>query len=74
MFARILKEDRDELLQKQVRGVIFLTQKYCEPYDYLFPAYKRMLDEMGIPVLRVTETGSDAENAALTIETFAELL
>lgn len=73
-FTRILKEDRDELLQKQVRGVIFLTQKYCEPYDYLFPAYKRMLDEMGIPVLRVTETGSDEENAALAIETFADLL
>lgn len=73
-FAEILREDRDELLQKQARGVIFLTQKYCEPYDYLFPAYKRMLDELQIPVLRVTETGSGAENAALAIETFADLL
>ncbi len=73
-FAEILKADRDELLQKQVQGVIFLTQKYCEPYDYLFPSYKRMLDELQIPVLRVTETGSSAKNAALAIETFADLL
>lgn len=74
VFAEILKADRDELLKKQVQGVIFLTQKYCEPYDYLFPAYKRMLDGLGIPVLRATETGSGAENAALAIETFADLL
>lgn len=73
-FTEILKADRDELLRKQVQGVILLTQKYCEPYDYLFPAYKRMLDGLGIPVLRVTETGSGAENAALAIETFADLL
>ncbi len=73
-FAEIIKEDRNEILQKQVRGVIFLTQKYCEPYDYLFPAYKRMLDEISIPVLRVTEIGSSTENTALAIETFADLL
>lgn len=73
-FAQILQEDRDELIKKQAQGVIFLTQKYCEPYDYLFPAYKRMLDGLGIPVLRVTQTGSGAENAALAIETFADLL
>lgn len=73
-FAQILTEDREELRKKQARGVIFLTQKYCEPYDYLFPPYKRMLDDLGLPVLRVTQTGSVAENAALAIETFADLL
>lgn len=73
-FGAILREDREEIERKRVRGVIFLTQKFCEPYDYLFPAYKRMLDELGIPVLRVTETGSGAEGAALAIETFADLM
>ena len=73
-FAEILKEDRDELVKKQVQGVIYITQKYCEPYDYLFPAYERMLDGLSIPVLRVTETGGGAGNAALAIGTFADML
>lgn len=74
-FARILCKDREEIMQKQVQGVIFVTQKYCEPYDYLFPAYQRMLEEAGVKVLRVTVTGcQDGKEAALSLETFADML
>lgn len=73
-FQRILSEDRDELIQKGVRGVIFVTQKYCEPYDYLYPAYKTMLDETGIRSLRLTVDGSGTHGTALAIETFGDML
>ena len=74
-FARILAKDKEELLRKQVQGVIFITQKYCEPYDYLFPAYQKMLDELGIRSLRVAVTGSQGEKEmSLAIGTFADML
>ena len=74
-FSRILAEDKEELLHRQVQGVIFITQKYCEPYDYLFPAYRKMLDGLGIRSLRVTAAGSQSENdMSLAIETFADML
>lgn len=74
-FSRILAEDKEELLRKQVQGVIFITQKYCEPYDYLFPAYRKMLDGLGIRSLRVTVTGSQGEKEmSLAIGTFADML
>lgn len=73
-FAEAIGEDREEIMKKQVQGVIFLTQKYCEPYDYLFPAYKAMLDDLGVPVVRVTASGGHAEGAPLAIGTFAGML
>lgn len=73
-FSAILREDRAELLQKGVEGVIYVTQKYCEPYDFLFPVYRKMLDEMGIRCLRLTVTGTETTGAVLAIETFADML
>ena len=73
-FSEILQEDRMELIRKGIEGVIYVTQKYCEPYDYLFPAYKMMLDELGIKCLRLTSTGSETAGAELAIETFADML
>ncbi len=74
-FSRILREDREELLRRQAQGVIFITQKYCEPYDYLFPTYRKMLDGLGIRSLRITVSGSQSENeTALVVETFANML
>ncbi len=35
-FGDILERDLKEIKEKKVKGVIFLTQKYCEPYDYLY--------------------------------------
>lgn len=74
-FAEILSEDREELLRKEVQGVIFVTQKYCEPYDYLYPVYKKMLDGMGIPSLRAVLSGpADGRRAELSIEAFADII
>ncbi len=74
-FSRILDEDREELLRTGARGVIFLTQKYCEPYDYLYPAYSSMAESLGVKCLRVVSSGGEAaDGAALAIETFAGLL
>ena len=74
-FNEILKEDLLEIRGKQVQGVIFVAQKFCEPYDYLFPSYKRMLDEQGIPVLRLTLSGStDDRSFDAVLEAFADML
>lgn len=74
-FAEILKLDYEEIKRKDIRGVIFITQKYCEPYDYLFTCYKRMLDDCKIPALRLIL--SDTKNnkrADMAIESFADIL
>lgn len=74
-FASILREDLAELESKAVRGVIFVTQKYCEPYDYLYSAYRKMLDERSIPTLRLKAADStDTGRAETAIETFADIL
>ena len=74
-FAEILQQDLAEIQAKQVQGVIFVTQKFCEPYDYLFPVYKRMLDEQGIPSLHLSLSGSvDNRNFSASLEAFSEIL
>ncbi len=74
-FRSILDSDRDEMIKKSVKGVIFITQKYCEPYDYLFSAYKSMADDLGLKVLKLTFNDSeDSRKADLSIEAFADTL
>ena len=75
-FHGILKKDLTEIKQKSAQGVIFITQKYCEPYDYLYSVYKQMLDEEGIPTLKITLADSTAGNrrAETAIEAFADIL
>lgn len=74
-FASILKEDLAEIKSKGVRGVIFVTQKYCEPYDYLYSVYKKALDELSIPALRLVLTDStDGRSFDAAIETFADII
>jgi benzoyl-CoA reductase/2-hydroxyglutaryl-CoA dehydratase subunit BcrC/BadD/HgdB len=74
-FSAILEADIDEIKKKDIDGVIFVTQKYCEPYDYLFASYKRMLNEHNIPVLRIVLTDTaDNKRAEMAIETFADIL
>ncbi len=74
-FGAILREDGEEIRRKGIKGVIFVTQKYCEPYDYLYSVYKKMLDELSIPVLRLTLTDStDSRRFEAAIETFADIL
>ena len=74
-FQGILREDLEEIKSKGVRGVIFVTQKYCEPYDYLYSVYKKALDGLSVPALKLTLTDStDGRRFDATIGTFADIL
>lgn len=74
-FDAILQEDMEEIKEKQVQGVIFVTQKFCEPYDYLFPVYQRMLEAQGIPALHLTLSDStDKRTFETSLEAFADMI
>lgn len=74
-FKEILAGDLQEIREKNVRGVIFLTQKYCEPYDYLYSVYKKALDARGIPAMKLSVADSmDQSGAELAMEAFADIL
>lgn len=74
-FKRIIKADMSEIERKSVEGVVFVTQKYCEPYDYLFPVYKKALESHDIPIMRVTlDDSTDRGKVAISAEAFAETL
>ena len=74
-FGKILKTDLAEMERKAVQGVLFVAQKYCEPYDYLFYVYKKRLDAKGIPAEKIALTNSmDDRDAAAAIEAFADML
>ncbi|MEG0838855.1 MAG: 2-hydroxyacyl-CoA dehydratase family protein [Hydrogenoanaerobacterium sp.] len=74
-FREIIQSDLDEIKCKKVEGVIFVTQKYCEPYDYLFAVYKKFLDDNNIPFIHIKLTDStDNKKSAFAIEAFAEIL
>jgi len=58
------------------RGVIFLIQKFCEPWEIDYPGMKEALDQAGIPSLRLEteyQTGS-LEPLRTRVEAFAEML
>ena len=75
LFDETIKSDIEEISKKGCRGVIFATQKYCEPYDYLFSVYKKALDEKGIPVLQVQMADStDGSGKAAALEAFADII
>ena len=74
-FRCILQNDLNEILEKKVQGVIFVTQKFCEPYDYLFSVYKKMLDEYDIPIIQLVMSNStNSGNIDLALETFCNML
>ena len=75
LFDETIKSDIEEIRKKGCRGVIYATQKYCEPYDYLLSAYKKALDEQGIPVLLVQMADStDGSGKAAALEAFADII
>lgn len=74
-FSGILTADMEEIKAKEIKGVLFVTQKYCEPYDYLLSVYKKMLDEKGIPVLKISLSDStDGRVMEAALEAFADIL
>ncbi len=74
-FSKIISFDVNEMCKLHAEGVIFVSQKYCEPYDYLYSVYKKKLDELHIPVLHLSLSNSeDLSKAKLMIEAFADTL
>lgn len=74
-FRKIMEADLDELQKKGVKGVIFITQKYCEPYDFLLSVYKSSLDTIGIPIFQIPLSDTeDSGKSRLALEAFADAL
>lgn len=74
-FTAILENDFEEMRSKGVRGIIYISQKYCEPYDYLFSVYKKMADERNINIVRLSLADSkDSGKMNLELEAFSDLL
>lgn len=74
-FMEILSGDIEEIRRKGIKGLVYVTQKYCEPYDYMFFIYKRMLDENGIPALKLSLADStDGRRMDAALEAFADIL
>ncbi len=74
-FKELIDRDLREMDNLQVDAVIFVTQKYCEPYDFLYSVYKKKLDEAGIPSLNLKLTGmDDRKNIELEVEAFAAII
>ncbi|MCR5615565.1 MAG: 2-hydroxyacyl-CoA dehydratase family protein [Saccharofermentans sp.] len=46
----------------ECKGVLIITQKYCEPYDYYYSVLKKTLDDEGIPSLKIELDGSLDQN------------
>ncbi|GAP71800.1 hypothetical protein SAMD00024442_18_48 [Candidatus Symbiothrix dinenymphae] len=72
-FSSIWEKDFAEIKQRNVKGVIFLCQKFCEPYDYLYTMYKKRLQVADIPLLRAY-ISDDEETGNSLWETFAEII
>jgi len=75
------RRSRGEFLLERVRaaqaqGVIFLVQKFCEPWEIDYPGLKEALDRAGIKNLRLeTEYQMGAlEPLRTRVEAFAEML
>ena len=74
-FEKIISDDIKEIKEKDVRGVIFITQKYCEAYDYLYSVYEKKLRSEGIKSLKITLTNSDSyKKCELSLGAFADMI
>ena len=74
-FKKIIESDMDEIHRKEAAGVLFVTQKYCEPYDYLISLYESHLDALGIPSTRITLTDTeDTRKVDLILEAFEGMI
>lgn len=74
-FNAILEKDIDEIKRKDVRGVIFVMQKYCEPYEYLYSEYKTRLDALGVANLKLLLNDTEHDRkVTLALEAFADTL
>ncbi len=74
-FKTILRQDLAEIQAKSIAGAIFVTQTYCEPYDFLYKVYRDALNSLDIPILRIRLADStDSRLSQAALEAFAETL
>lgn len=74
-FISLINQDLEIIKNKKAETVIFITQKYCEPYDYMYSVYKKVLDQNNIPSLKITLNDSqDDRKVDLLLEAFAGTL
>jgi benzoyl-CoA reductase/2-hydroxyglutaryl-CoA dehydratase subunit BcrC/BadD/HgdB len=73
-FGVLLEKDLAEIKEKDVKGVVFLCQKFCEPYDYLYVLYRSHLERLGIGSIRVYVDAAATGGDSSIWESFAETL
>ncbi len=74
-FRSIIQSDIDEMKAKGAKGVLFITQKYCEPYDFLYSSYKNAMDDIGMPILKISISSTkDDRKTSLALEAFADMI
>ncbi len=74
-FGEIIANDIREIKEKEVNGVIFLTRKYCEAYDYLYSVYEKKLRLEGIKSLKISLANSeDHKKFELALEAFSDMI
>ena len=61
-YSDRIKETMEEIGKKGCRGVLVVTQRFCEPYDYYYSVFKKALDDAGIPSLKLELDGSLDQN------------
>ncbi len=66
----------DEVTKNDIKGVIFLIMKFCDPEEYDYPLIKEALDANGIPSLyfEVDQPSDINAQATTRIQAFSEIL
>jgi benzoyl-CoA reductase subunit C len=65
-----------EAKSRQVDGVVFLLQKFCDPHAFDYPAFRDALEASGRPCLplEIERGGLPAGQARTRVEAFLERL
>jgi benzoyl-CoA reductase/2-hydroxyglutaryl-CoA dehydratase subunit BcrC/BadD/HgdB len=75
-FKRMVSLVMEEIRTKNIRGVIFIHQMFCEPYEYVYPYLLKKIQECGIPVLKlqIENSSNNYGNIETKIETFSNVV
>ncbi len=69
-FFESVKKIAEECSKKSVESIIYISQKYCEPYDYFYSILKQHI--VNIPILHLTVCDTEDESKVdLMLEAFA---
>jgi benzoyl-CoA reductase/2-hydroxyglutaryl-CoA dehydratase subunit BcrC/BadD/HgdB len=71
-----LSEIENNIIKNDIKGVLFISLKFCDTMLYFFPLLKKKMNEMGIPILYLeVEYNNFSEGQARTrLEAFLETL